>query len=92
MIKAVSSGLNKALKLNQSSVFAFSSVRDALKKKLEEEIKYEGENKPSINEYINFFNNNGWDVNYTGTQVELTRKNGDYNLRVLFNARSPSTD
>lgn len=92
MIKAVASGLNRALKINQSSIFAFSSVKDALKKKLDEEIKYEGENKPSINEYINFFNNNGWDVNYTGTQVELTRKNGDYNLKVLFNARSPSTD
>ena len=92
MIKAVASGLARAFKLNQAPILAFSSVKDALKKKLDEEVKYESENKPSISEYMNFFNNNGWDVNYSGTQVELTRKNGDYNLRDLFNARSPSAD
>lgn len=92
MIKSLTSSLSKTIRFPQPTLFAFSSVRDALKKKLDEEIKYEGDNKPSTNEYINFFNNNGWDVNYTGTQVELVRKTGDYNLRVLFNARSPSTE
>lgn len=92
MIKAFVSSLSRAGKITQPSILAFSSVKDALKKKLDEEIKYQGDNKPSVNEYVNFFNNNGWDVNYTGTQVELTRKNADYNLRVLFNARNPSTD
>lgn len=28
----------------------------------------------------------------TGTQVELTRKNNDYTIHVLFNARNPSTE
>ncbi len=92
MIKAVASTLSKTIKLHQGSLFAFSGVKDALRKKLDEEIKYEGDNKPSINEYVNYFNNNGWDINYTGTQVELSRKNGEYNLKVLFNARSPSTE
>ncbi len=36
MIKAVASSLSKAIKLNQGALFAFSSVKDALKKKLEE--------------------------------------------------------
>ena len=69
MIKAVTSALTKTITFNNRSILTFSSVKDALKKKLDEEIKYEGENKPSTNEYINFFNNNGWDVNYNGTQV-----------------------
>lgn len=43
-----------------------------------------------MTEYLNFFNNQGWDVNYLGSQVELVKKNGDYNLRLLFNARTPS--
>lgn len=76
MIKAIACSLAKSVKLSQQSIFAFSSVKDSLKKKLDEEIKYESDNKPSVNEYINFFNNNGWDVNYSGTQVELVRKNG----------------
>lgn len=69
MIKALASTLSKTINFNNKFILTFSTVKDALKKKLDEEIKYEAENKPSTNEYINFFNNNGWDVNYNGTQV-----------------------
>lgn len=65
----------RALPTINTKFFA-SNVRDTLKVKLDEEITYESENKPSINEYTNFFNNNGWDINYKGTQVELSKKNG----------------
>lgn len=49
MIKAIASSLAKSVKLSQQSIFAFSNVKDSLKKKLDEEIKYEGDNKPSVN-------------------------------------------
>jgi hypothetical protein len=58
----------RALPTTSSKFFA-SNVRDTLKSKLDEEITYESENKPSVNEYTNYFNNNGWDINYKGTQV-----------------------
>jgi hypothetical protein len=93
IIKNICSTLTRSLKLQSATPIAlFSNVRNDLKKKLDEEIKYESENKPSTNEYINFFNNNGWDISYNGTQVELSRKNTDYNIKLLFNARNPSTE
>lgn len=41
MIKIFTSAVSQTLKLSKVPLFAFSNVRDALRKKLDEEVKYE---------------------------------------------------
>jgi hypothetical protein len=41
MIKIFTSSLTKTLKLNKVPLFTLSNVRDTLRKKLDEEVKYE---------------------------------------------------
>ncbi len=75
--------------------FCFASEVDnfsKLKTALQSEIKHEEENKEDISEYVNFFQNQGWKISYDGIQVELAKKTGVHNLRILFNARSPAVD
>lgn len=71
-----------------TEVETFSKLRGLL----EEEIKHEEANKEDLTEFTNFFQNQGWKVAYDGTQVELSKKSGLYNIRVLFNARAPMSD
>lgn len=40
---------------------------------------------------MNFFENEGYTVKYDGIQVELSKKNGSHNLRILFNAKTPAS-
>lgn len=41
MIKIFASTVSQTLKLNKVPLFAFSNVRESLRKKLDEEVKYE---------------------------------------------------
>ena len=76
------------------SVPAFSFANDIeaaskLKQAVEEEIKYEEAETTDLSEYKNFFANQGWKINFSDIQVELAKTSGPYNLRVLFNAKTP---
>lgn len=42
-----------------------------------------------MTEFTNFFESNGFKVSYDGLQVELAKKSGVYNIRVLFQAKTP---
>jgi hypothetical protein len=42
-----------------------------------------------LTEFTNFFQNQGWEVKYDGIQVELSKKAAPYNLKLLFNAKTP---
>lgn len=60
-----------------------------LAQQLEEEIKYENENKPDTTEVLKTLEKNGWTVKQQGTHVELTKQTGDKTVYVSFNVRSP---
>ena len=64
-------------------------VASKLRAEVEGEISHEESQMEDLSEYSNFFENQGWTVNYNGIQIELARKNGPYNLRLLFNAKTP---
>lgn len=82
-----------AVRLAAQPRFSFSKsveVSSKLKKAVQEQISHEESNIEDLSEFKNFFENQGWTINYEGIQVELSKKNGPYELRVLFNAKTPS--
>ena len=76
--------------------FSFSSQLEEkasnLKKLLQDEIQYEEGNKPDLSEQLNYFKSESWAVNHNKTQVELSKQNGPYQLRLLFNVRTPISE
>ena len=56
---------------------------------LDEEIKYEKENKPDSAEILKILEKNGWSVKQEGTFVELKKQSGDKSIYLSFNVRSP---
>ena len=72
--------------------FGFASDIEAVSKLrsvVEEEINYEESNMEDLSEFKNFFENQGWKINERGIQVELEKEEGPYQLRMLFNAKTP---
>lgn len=60
-----------------------------LSQQLEEEIKYEKENKPDSAEVVKILEKNGWAVKQDGTSIELKKQTGDKTVFLTFNVRSP---
>ena len=88
---ASKSAFRMALPARSSPVFSFSNeveVASRLKSAVEEEIKYEESEAQDLTDFTNFFENQGWKINYRGIQVEL-EKTGAYDLRIIFNAKTP---
>jgi hypothetical protein len=59
---------------------------------LDEEIKYEKENKPDSTEVLKNLEKNGWTVRNEGPMVELKKQSGDNTVYVIFNVRSPQAE
>lgn len=68
-----------------SDVQSYSNLKGLLDK----EIKYEEENAENLTEFTTFFETNGFKVTYDGLQVELSKKVGLYNVRIIFFAKTP---
>lgn len=60
-----------------------------LAQQLDEEIKYEKENKPDSSEVLKILEKNGWTVKQDGTNIELKKQSGDRSVFIHFNVRSP---
>ena len=71
--------------------FAFStSTNSSFANQLEEELKYEKENAPSNEYLLQTIQNSGWKVNTSSnTLVELTKKDTDKSVSVVFYAEPP---
>jgi hypothetical protein len=41
---------------------------------------------------VKFFEDKGWKIKYDGVQVELSKKSGSYNVKLLFNAKVPISE
>ncbi len=56
---------------------------------IQDEVQYEEDNRPDLSEQTNYFENAGWNLSHNNTQIMLSKSNGPYQLRLLFNARTP---
>lgn len=78
--------------LLRTPAFNFARVTkvSSHKKTVETEIKAEEENLTDLTSYQEDFKKEGWSVSQEGTLVELAKKVGNYDVRLLSNIKSPT--
>lgn len=72
--------------------FSFSSLTAAvnkLKSVAEAELEHELNNPEDYSQEERFFKENGWDVQYNDTVIELKKRQGFHQIHIVFNARAP---
>lgn len=72
--------------------FSFSSLTAAvnkLKSVAEAELEHELNNPEDYSKEERFFKDNGWDVQYNDTVIELKKRQGFHQIHVVFNTRAP---
>lgn len=56
---------------------------------LKEEIAYEKENAPKVNDSLELMKKQGWTVKAEGTMIDMTKTVGNKTIHIVFSARSP---
>ena len=79
--------------LLRTPAYGFARELDKISKfrsLVDKEIKAEKENIMDVSQYESQFKEEGWSLNLQGTLVELSRTQGNYDVRLLTTVRAPT--